>query len=233
MEQLRSVAAYPDLVGMPQVEFEQGATRASRADCSRQRWAGTPREDKATVPPHHRIGYSGPRSWTDDHVRDTSRGGLVLTNGATLYAFEAKHYFTTEVTKDLLAVFNQKTLDFYLELLRRGLPVSMKHVFVARTSHYNFKVREFAWSWGLALLGGEQRHPLWLHHQLVRWLDTRECGQGLIEHVGLADELARQAMRDLADLVAPFSAKQATLRLDQLLGSRALRATRPAARPAR
>jgi hypothetical protein len=142
---------------------------------------------------------------------------LVMSSGTTLFAFEAKHYLATEVTKDMLAVFNQKTLDFYLELLRRGLPISMKRVFVARTNNYAFKVREFAWSWGIALLGGDQPHPIWLHAQLRRWLDTRGPTPTLLEHALVAEELAAVAMRDLADLIEPFSRKQASLRLDQLV----------------
>jgi hypothetical protein len=99
---------------------------------------------------------------------------------------------------------------------RRGCQ-SMKRLFVARTEGYRFKVREFAWSWGVALIGSNQAHPIWLHAQLRRWLDTRGVTAALVEHLQLAETLAAYAMRDLADLIPPFSAVQASIRLDRLL----------------
>jgi hypothetical protein len=219
LDQFRCCAGYPDLVGMSQTEFDRrdATERGTLFETALGRYM-----EKRT---HRRIRVvTGPGTLDFGLGLSTPSGirhevDLVLTNGATLYAFEAKHYFGTEVTKDLLAVFNQKTLDFYLELLRRGLPVSMKRLFVARTAQFNYKVREFAWSWGIGLLGGDQRNSVWLRHQLFRWLETRVPSQALAVNAALADELASYALRDLADLVVPFSAAQATIRLDRLLGS--------------
>jgi len=69
----------------------------------------------------------------------------------------------------------------------------------------------------LGLCGGDQPDPIWLHAQLRRWLETRGETPALIEHVQLAEELATHAIRDLADLIPPFSATQATIRLERLL----------------
>jgi hypothetical protein len=218
LDQFRSVAAYPDLVGMSQVEFE----RRDPTERGRVFEAALGRYVEQRTYRRFRT-ISGAGSLDFGLGLSTASGirhevDLVLTNGATLYGFEAKHYFEAEVEKDLLAIFNQKTLDFYLELLRRGMPISMKRLFVARTARFNHKVREFAWSWGVGLLGGDHRNPIWLQHQLRRWLESRAPTPALAEHAALADALAPFALRDLADLVAPFSAVQATLRLDRLLG---------------
>ena len=149
----RSVTSYTDLVAMPQAAFDQlDATERGRvfeAALARYIVRSTGRRFQLVTGAgslDFGLGLSTPSGIA--HEID-----VVLSSGATLYAFEAKHYPATEITKDLLAVFNQKTLDFYLELLRRGLPVSMKRVFVARTDDYKLKVRAFAWSWGLASSG--------------------------------------------------------------------------------
>lgn len=218
LDQFRSVAAYPDLVGMSQVEFER------REPTERGRLFEAALGKYAENRTRRRFQTISGAGSLDFGLGLTTASGirhevdLVLTNGTTLYGFEAKHYFETEISKDLLAVFNQKTLDFYLELLRKGLPVSMKRVFVARTVRFNRKVREFAWSWGIGLLGGEQRNPVWLQHQFRRWLECRVPSRELAEHTALAEELAPFALRDLSDLVTPFSSVQATFRLDRLLG---------------
>ncbi len=217
LTEFRSVASYTDLVGMPHAAFDRlDATERGRVfEAALGRYI-----TRSTARRFQPITGAGSLDFglglgTPSGIRHEI--DLVLSSGTTLYAFEAKHYTATEITKDLLAVFNQKTLDFYLELLRRGLPVSMKRVFVARTDSYKLKVREFAWSWGLALLGGDQPHPFWLHAQLRRWLDTREQTPYLLEHERLAEELTAHAMRDLADLIPPFSPAQASIRLDRLL----------------
>jgi hypothetical protein len=63
----------------------------------------------------------------------------------------AKHYFKTEVPKDLVAVSNQKTLDFYLELVRRGVPVSIHRLFVAQAARFNRQWGQLAWFWRIGL----------------------------------------------------------------------------------
>lgn len=219
LSEFRSVASYMDLVEMSYASFE-------RLDATEK---GRIFEVALGQYITRRVGWrfqriTGPGSLDFGLELGTPSGirhelDLVLSSGTTLYAFEAKHYLATEITKDLLMVFNQKTLDFYLELLRRGLPVSMKRVFVARTDNYNFKVREFSWSWGLALLGGELPHPIWLDAQLRRWCDSRPLTPALVENARLAEVLASNAMRDLADLISPFSPRQASIRLDRLLGA--------------
>lgn len=218
LEEFRSVAAYPDLVSMTYAEFE----RSDPCERGRIFEAALGRYIEKRTRQFKLITGAGTLDFglglvTASGIRHEI--DLVFSNGTTLYAFEAKHYFDSEVSKDMLAVFNQKTLDFYLELLRKGLPISMKRVFVARTAMFNFKVREFAWSWGVALLGGSQRHPLWLQHQLGHWLDSRGQSAELAEYLALANELVPYSMQDLADLIAPFSSQQATLRLGQFLGS--------------
>ena len=213
----RSVASYSDIVEMPHAAFEQlEATEKGRifeAALARYIVRTTGRRFQLITGAgslDFGLGLGTPSGIR--HELDA-----VLSNGATLYAFEAKHFLTEEVTKDMLAIFNQKTLDFYLELLRRGLPISMKRLFVARTENYKFKVREFAWSWGVSLLGGNQPDPIWLHAQLRRWLDTRVVSPALLEQTRFAEALAAHSMRDLADIIQPFSAAEASIRLDRLL----------------
>lgn len=217
LAEFRSAACYPDLVGMTYPTFERlDATEKGRVfEESLGRFITKKVGRRFQV-----ITAAGSLDFglglgTPSGIRHEV--DLVITNGATLYAFEAKHYLETEITKDLLAVFNQKTLDFYLELLRRGQPVSLKRLFVARTNAFKFKVREFAWSWGIALLGSDQPHPVWLQNQLARWLDTRVASADLVENARVAVDLSLMAMRDLADLIAPFSTRQASIRLDRLL----------------
>jgi hypothetical protein len=82
---------------------------------------------------------------------------------------------------------------------RRGCQ-SMKRLFVARTEGYRFKVREFAWSWGVALIGSNQAHPIWLHAQLRRWLDTRGVTAALVEHLNSQKRLRR--MRCATSLIS-------------------------------
>jgi hypothetical protein len=215
--EFRSVASYPDLVEIPYAAFERlDATERGRVfEAALGRYI-----TKQTGRRFQPITGAGSLDFglglgTPSGIRHEV--DLVLSSGTSLYVFEAKHYVATEITKDVLAVFNQKTLDFYLELLRRGLPISMKRVFVSRTDGYKLKVREFAWSWGLALLGGGQPHPIWLHAQLRRWIETREQSPALRQYAKLAEALGALAMRDLADIIAPFSAAQASIRLDRLL----------------
>ncbi len=217
LAQFRSVPSYPGLVGMPHQAFEQ----LDSSEQGRVFEAALGRYIVRTTGGRFQL-ISGAGALDFGLGLETPSGvrhevDVVLSNGVMLYAFEAKHFLSNEVTKDMVAVFNQTTLDFYLDLLRRGLSVSMKRIFVAKTDEYKFKVREFAWSWGVSLLGGKQPHPIWLHTQLRRWLETRGTSAAMLQYTELAEELAAYSMRDLADLIVAFSEAQATIRLDRLL----------------
>src|SRR5436190_1875751 len=104
LDEFRSVAAYPDLVGMSHPQFEQcdACERGRIFEAALGRYAVGPRARRFSL-------ITGPGSLDFGLGLTTSSGirhevDLVLTNGITLYALEAKHYTDTEITKDLLAV---------------------------------------------------------------------------------------------------------------------------------
>jgi hypothetical protein len=141
----------------------------------------------------------------------------VVSDGATLYVFELKHYFEGSITKEMLVVFNQKVLDFYLELLRLGRTCKIKRIFVTKSSRLVNFAREFAMSWGIGLVDNELLPPLLLHRLMFDWTEKHNF---VIAHEwwNIANELATFALRGLDEFFVPFSTKQVSIDVNAFLG---------------
>jgi hypothetical protein len=142
----------------------------------------------------------------------------VLSDGLTLYVCELKHYFESQIDKNMLLIFNQKVIDFYLELVRKGIDIHIKRLFLTRNRRLDNFVREFAMSWGIGLVDGELWPPELLRLHLLDYamrLGEKTPGQ---DWEPMADELCKYSFRDLSEIMVPFSPMQVTINANEFLG---------------
>lgn len=84
---------------------------------------------------------------------------LIARKHSYYFIFELKHYAHSQLTKDMLLVFNQKVLDFYVENYRLLKTLKLYRVFVTRSSNIDESLRQFCALWGILLLDQEWYSP--------------------------------------------------------------------------
>ena len=120
-----------------------------------------------------------------------------VTDGKNIYIFELKHYFSGEVSKDMLLIFNQKIWDFAFYWLQRVQEVHFSPIFLTQCQNIRSDLRIFCYLWGITLIDRELLHPV----VLKRTLDQRENKKELIVSDQIKEELSSllEAQRNTFD----------------------------------
>lgn len=95
----------------------------------------------------------------------TTRSGLsheldlITRLGSYLFVFELKHYADTQLNKEMVLVFNQKVIDYYLENYKVLSSLKIYRIFVTRASFVNETIRQFCALWGILMVDREFYSP--------------------------------------------------------------------------
>jgi len=178
--------------------------------------------DRITKEPRFRL-LSKSRDLGMGHELSTTSGirhetDAVLTDDSNLYVCELKHYFESQINKEMLLVFNHKVIDFYLELIRQGRDVRLKRLFLTRSRRLDNFIREFAMSWGIGLVDGELWPPYLLRSWMLEYASKFEENPIGREWWTMTEDLCRNSFRDLSDIMVPYSPMQVTIDANKLLG---------------
>ena len=136
----------------------------------------------------------------------------VVTDGSSIFLFELKHYFSGEVTKDMVLIFNQKVLDFALNYLQYISSVDFHPIFLTQSQTIRDDMRVFCQIWGISMVDRQLFHPLILE-QIATELESKQGITLRIEEKKKLDYLVARERRRFSDLLTLWSPGKVTLNI--------------------
>lgn len=77
---------------------------------------------------------------------------LISRLSTDFFTFELKHYAESQINKEMVMVFHQKVLDFYLENYAVLEQFTLHRLFVTRSAQIDVGIRQFCAAWGILLV---------------------------------------------------------------------------------
>jgi len=146
-----------------------------------------------------------------------SRSGIVheidlsARLGRDLFLFEMKYYTAREINKEMVMVFHQKVMDFYLENRQYLGPFRIHRLFVTNNAYVGVDVRQFCAGWGILLLDHHWYPPpiceiivQAVREEILCYPQSRWTGPDGLSALGeQAADLTARMWRSLDTIVSP------------------------------